>query len=114
MYWYVFVGVKNSIDILVEGTAVHTIGFTCLESFHSRSGHIFFIVMVGGVTGNFGPFCSRDFSSVASSFLKRLMTHLSWKPEVVEEVAGVLKVLVVLEAILEVVVEALEIMCLSF
>ena len=57
--------------------------------------------MAAGVTANCGPFCSKD-------FLERLITHLSWIPEEVEEVAAVLKVLVVLEAILEVVMEDLE------
>ena len=70
--------------------------------------------MVAGVTANFRPFCSKDFSSGVSSFLERLITHLFWIPEVVEEVAVVLKVLVVLEAILEVVVKVLEIRYLSF
>ena len=72
------------------------------------------IVMVAGVTANFGPFCSKDFSSGVSSFLERLITHLSWILEEVEEVTAVLKVLVVLKAILEVVVEDLEMRCLSF
>ena len=70
--------------------------------------------MVAGVTANFGPFCSKDFSSGASSFLKRLITYLSWILEEVEEVTAVLKVLVVLGAILEVVVEDLEMRSLSF
>ena len=70
--------------------------------------------MVAGVTANVGPFCSKDFSSGVSSFLERLITHLSWIPEEVEEVTTVLKVLVVLEAILEVVVEDLEMRCLRF
>ena len=43
-----------------------------------------------------------------------LITHLSWVLEEVEEVTAVLKVLVVLEAILQVVVEDLEMRCLSF
>ena len=34
--------------------------------------------MVAGVTANFGPFCSKDFSSGVSSFFERLITHLSW------------------------------------
>ena len=67
--------------------------------------------MVAGVTANFGPFYSRDFSSGVISFLERLIIHLSW---MLEEVTAVLKVLVVLEAILEVVVEDLEMRCLSF
>ena len=74
----------------------------------------FLMGMVAGVTTNFGPFCSKDFSSDVSSFLERLITHLSWILEEVEEVSAVLKVLVVLEAILEVVVEDLEMRCLSF
>ena len=36
------VGVKNSIDIMVEAIAVNTIEFTCLESCHSSSGYVFF------------------------------------------------------------------------
>ena len=64
--------------------------------------------IIAGVTANFGPFCSKDFSSGVSSFLERFITHLSWILEEVEEVKAVLKVLVVLEAILEVVVEDLE------
>ena len=70
--------------------------------------------MVTGVTANFGLFCSKDFSSGVSSFLERLITYLSWILEEVEEVKVVLKALVVLEAILEVVVEDLEMRCLSF
>ena len=37
MYWFIGVGVMNSIDMLVEATAVHT----CLESCHSISGDVF-------------------------------------------------------------------------
>ena len=37
MYWFIGVGVKNSIDIMVEATAVNTIEFTCLERCHSRA-----------------------------------------------------------------------------
>ena len=74
--------------------------------------------MVAWVTANFWPFCSKDFSSGVSSSLERLITHLSWILEEVEEVTGVLEVLVVLEAILEaifeVVVEDLEMRTLSF
>ena len=72
------------------------------------------IRMVAWVTANFGPFCSKDFSLGVSSFLERLIEYLSWVLEEVEEVNAVLKVLVVLEAILEVVVEDLEMRCLSF
>ena len=42
--------------------------------------------MVAGVPANFGPFCSKDFSSGVSSFLERLITQLSG---VLEEVEGV-------------------------
>ena len=70
--------------------------------------------MVAGVTAHFRPSCSKDFSSGVSSFLERLITHLSWTLEEVEEETAVLKVLVALEAILEVVVEHLEMRCLSF
>ena len=70
--------------------------------------------MIAGVTTNFGPFCSKDFSSCVSSFLERLITHSSWIFKKVEEVTVVLKVLVVLEAILEVIVEALEMRYSSF
>ena len=72
------------------------------------------IGMVARVTANFGPFCSKYFSSGISSFLERLITQLSWILEEVEEVTAVLRLLVVLEAILEVVVEDLEMRCLSF
>ena len=70
--------------------------------------------MVAGVTANFGPFCSKNSPSGVSSFLERLITHLSWILEEIEEVTAVLKVLVVLEAILEVVVEDLEMRCQNF
>ena len=52
--------------------------------------------------------------SGASSFLERLAIHLSWILEEVEEVTAVLKVMVILEALLEVAVEALEMRHLSF
>ena len=43
MQWFVGEGVKNSIDIMVEDTALNTIQFTCLESCrHSSSGDVFF------------------------------------------------------------------------
>ena len=70
--------------------------------------------MVAGVTANFEPVCNKEFSSGVSSYLERLITHTSWILEEVEEVTAVLKVLVVLKAILEVVVEDLEMRCLSF
>ena len=105
---------KYSINIMVETTAVNTIEFTCLESCQSSSRDIFFDG--DGCWGNCNvrPFCSKDFSSGASSFLEKLITLLSWILKEVEEVMEVLKVMVVLEAILEVVWEALEMMCLSF
>ena len=62
--------------------------------------------MVDGVTSNFGPYCSKGMSSGVSSFLEMIIIHLSWILEVVEEVVVVLNVLVVLDAILKVVVEA--------
>ena len=42
MDWYISVGVKNSIAIMVEAIAVNTIEFTCLESCQGSSGKIFF------------------------------------------------------------------------
>ena len=110
MYWFIGEGVKNSIDIMVEATAVHTIEFICLESCYSSSGDVF----LAGVTANFGLICSKDFSSGVSSFLERLITHLSLIFEEAQEVTAVLKVLVVFETILEIVVEDIEIRCLSF
>ena len=59
--------------------------------------------MVAGATATFGSFCRKDFSSGVSSFLERLIMHLSWILKEIEEVMAVLKVLVVLEAILVVV-----------
>ena len=114
-YWFIGVGVKNSIDIMVEVAAVNT-GWvsptwgaaTVVVDMYSLMG------MVAGLTTNFGPFCSKDLSSGVSSFCERLITHLSWILEEVEEVKAVLKVLVVLEAILEVVVENPEMRCLRF
>ena len=35
IFWFIEVGVKNSIDIMVEATAVNTIEFTFPESCHS-------------------------------------------------------------------------------
>ena len=116
MYWFIGVGVKNSIDIMVEATAVNTLELTCLESYHTSTGNVFFdgdSCPKFAVTANFGPFCSKDFSSGASSFLDRFIIHLSHIVEEVEGVTAMLKVLVILQAILEV-VEALEIRCLSF
>ena len=48
--------------------------------------------MVAGVAANLGPLSSKDFSSGVKSFLERLITHLSWILEVVEEVTAMLKV----------------------
>ena len=74
MYWFICVGVKNSIEFMVEATSVNTIEFTCLENCHSSS--IYSLTgMVAGVTANFVPFCSKDFSSGVSSFLERLITY---------------------------------------
>ena len=42
MYWFIGVGDTNSIDIMVEATAVNTIEFTCLKSCQSSSGDVFF------------------------------------------------------------------------
>ena len=70
--------------------------------------------MVAGVTANFWPFCSKDFSLGASSFLERLSTYLSWIPEVIAEVSVMLKVLALLDTILEAVMEALEIRFSNF
>ena len=114
MYCFIGVGDKNSIDIMVEATAVITLSSptwraaTVVVEMYSLMG------MVAGITANFGPFCSEDFSSDVSSFLERLITHLPWILEDVEEVNAVLKVLVVLDAILEVVVDDLEMRCLRF
>ena len=99
---------------MVEATAVHIIEFTCLESCHSSGGDVFFDGDGCWVTAKFGPFYSKVLSLGVSSFLERLITHLSWILEAVEEVTAVLKVLVVLEVILEVVVEDLEMRYLSF
>ena len=91
---------------MVEATAVNTMEFICLESCHSRSADIFFDGILAGATANYGPPCGKDFSSGVSSFLERLITHLSWILENIEEATAVLKVLVVFGAILGVVVEA--------
>ena len=42
MYWFIGVSVKNSVDIMVEATAVNTIEYPCLESCNSSSGDVFF------------------------------------------------------------------------
>ena len=42
MYLFNGVGVRNSIDVMVETTAVNTIEFTCLKSLHILSGNVFF------------------------------------------------------------------------
>ena len=113
MYWLIGVGVKKSNDIIVEATVVTPVSSpvwraaTVVVEMYSLMG------MVAWVTANFWLFCSKGFSVHVSSFLERLITHLSWKCEEVE-VTAMLKVLVVLKAILGVVVEALEMRCLSF
>ena len=91
--------------IIVEATVFNTIDFTYLEDATIVMEMYYLAGMVAEVTANFGPFSSRDFSSGVSSFLDRFITHVSWILEVVEEVAVMLKVLVVLEAILEVIVQ---------
>ena len=93
MYWFIGVGVRNSIDIMVEATAEGAT--TVVVEMYSLIG------MVAGVTANFGPFCSKGFSSGVSSFLEVLSTYLSWILQEVEEVTAVLKVLVVLEVVVE-------------
>ena len=72
MYWFVGKGVKNSIDIMVEATAIHTIEFTCLENCYSSSGDVFLNGDGCWVTANFGPFCSKDSPSGAISFLEEV------------------------------------------
>ena len=99
---------------MVEGTAFNTIEVTCLENCHSSSGDVFFDGDGCLCNCKFWDFCRKDPSSGVISFLKRLITHLSWILEELEEVTAVLKVWVVLEAILEVVAEASEMRCLSF
>ena len=42
MHWFIGIGFKNSIDIMVEATAVNTIEFICLDSCHSSGGDVFF------------------------------------------------------------------------
>ena len=49
------VKVLRILDTMVEVTAVHTIEFTCLENCHSSSS---LMGMVGGVTTDFGSFCT--------------------------------------------------------
>ena len=70
-------GVKNSINIMEEATAVHTIEFTCWRAATVVVEMYSLMGMVAEITENFGPFCSKDFSSGVSSFLERLITHLS-------------------------------------
>ena len=64
----------NSIDIMVESTALSSPAWRAatvvVEMYFSMG-------MVTRVTANFGPFCSKDFSSGVSSFLERLITYLS-------------------------------------
>ena len=107
MYWFIGVGTMNSIDIMVEPVIPRSSpalrAVTVVVEVYSMIGSVV------GAAASFGPFCSKDFSSGASYSLERLITHLLRILEVVEEVVAVLKVLVVMEAILEVAVEALEI-----
>ena len=114
MYWFIGGGVKNSTDIMIETIAVIMTVFTCLKSCNSSSGDVF-LDWDGcwGMCIMWAFLYKRLFLGV-SSFLKRLITHLSWMLKEVEEETGVLKVLVALEAILEVVMKDLEISFLSF
>ena len=64
MYWFFAVGVKNSVDIMVEATAVNIIEFTCLERCHSTSGDVFLMGMIPGVTANLSLFVVRTFLQV--------------------------------------------------
>ena len=71
MYWFIGVGVNNSIEIMVEATAVNDIQFTYLESCHSSTLVVEMYSlrgMVAGVTVNFGPFCSKEFLQVLVPF----------------------------------------------
>ena len=114
MYGFISEGVKISYDIMVEATAVNTIEVNFLESYHSSSRDVLFDG--NGCWGNlakFGPFCSKGFSSGVSFFLGRLITNLCRILQEVEGMSVVLKVFVILKAILEVVVDALEIRCLG-
>ena len=81
---------------MVEATAVHTLRSPALRAATVVVEMYSLMGWVAGVTSNFGPFCSKDFSSGVSSFLERLITYFSWILEEVE-VTAVLKVLVVLE-----------------
>ena len=69
MYWFIGVGVKNFVEIKVQATAVNTIEFTCLESYHSSSAEVFFDWDGSRVTANFRPFYSKGFSSGVSPYL---------------------------------------------
>ena len=92
---------------MVEATAINTTSSPTQRA--TTVVDMYYLMrIVAWVTANFGLFCSKDSSSGVSSFLERLIIHLSWILEDVDGVTAVLKVLVVLEAILEAVVEALE------
>ena len=104
MYWFIGKGIKRPLQSTPLSSPAWRAATVVVEMYC-------LVGMVAGITANFGPFCSKDFSSGVSFFLERLITPLSW---MLEEVAAVLKVLVVLEAILEVVVEDLKMRCLSF
>ena len=74
MYWFIGKAVKNSTDIMAESTPLSLPAWraaTVVVEIYS------FMGMTAGVTANFGPFCSKDFSSGDSSFLKRLIAHSS-------------------------------------
>ena len=71
MYQFIGVGVKNSIDIMVEATAVHTIEFTSLESCHNSSGDV--LIDGNGCWGNWQTLGL----SVVKTFLWVLV--LSWR-----------------------------------
>ena len=53
MYWFIGVGAENSIGIMVEATAVHTIEFTYLKSCHSSSSNSVVFLDGDGCWGNF-------------------------------------------------------------
>ena len=77
MYSFIGVGVKNSIDIMVETTAVKTSEFPAWRAATVVAEIYSLTVIIAWVITNFGPVCSKDFSSGVSSFLERLITHLS-------------------------------------
>ena len=85
MYWFTGIGIKNSIDIMVEPTTVNIIEFTCLESCHSSFGDIYFDGNCCWGNCKFGPFCSKDFSSLGVSTQKMINTSpLFLSPSTIE------------------------------